>query len=50
MSLTSKQGQANSMSFGKAQEDFNNKFQQMMAEKRKQVNSRLVLGVWGQGC
>ena len=35
MSLTSKQGNASNMNFGKAQEDFNNKFQQMMAEKRK---------------
>jgi len=47
MSLTSKQGTASSMDFGKKQEQFNSRFQELMANKRKQVNSRLVLGVWG---
>mgnify|MGYP003109768876 CR=1 FL=1 len=48
MSLTSKQGEGSKQNFGKKQEEFNSKFQELMAEKRKKINSRLVLGIWGQ--
>ena len=48
MSLTSKQGEGSKENFGKKQEEFNSRFQKLMAEKRKKINSRLVLGIWGQ--
>jgi hypothetical protein len=48
MSLTNKKGNANTMNFGAKQEEFNNKFQQLMAEKRANRKSRMVLGIWGE--
>ena len=48
MSLTSKKGKATTMDFGKGQEEWNNKFREMMDKKRAERNSRLVLGIWGE--
>jgi len=36
------------MNFGAKQEEFNNKFKQLMAEKRANRKSRMVLGIWGE--
>lgn len=48
MSITSKQGKANTMNFGAKQEEFNNTFRQMMEQKRAEKQPRLVLGIWGE--
>lgn len=48
MALSEKIGNKNTMNFGKKQEEFNSKFAQLMAEKRKNRQSRMVLGIWGE--
>lgn len=57
MALTSKKGDAADENvlakqraniFGKKQEDFNSSFSQLMAKKRAERKSRLVLGIWGE--
>ena len=47
MGLTDKKVTDKSTNFGKRQEQFNSRFAELMAEKRKEKKSRLVLGVWG---
>ena len=48
MGLTNKTGNANTMNFGAKQEEFNNRFQELMAKKRAEKKSRMVLGIWGE--